>query len=125
MDGFQEFHGEVREHGNMCITTSLAVELLEIVENTLSLIDLLSGNVFTIADIGHIDKPQPDMFLHAAKTRYASAEVSRYRKCPSWRGNRQEDGDEMYRVNYDLRKRKLKQADPVVGSFAQIDLSQF
>jgi HAD superfamily hydrolase (TIGR01509 family) len=49
-------------------------ELSAIVEKILDLSCLFAGNIFSIADVGHIGKPQPDIFLYAAKRLHATVE---------------------------------------------------
>src|SRR5688572_12525569 len=74
IEGFLEFYQTVQRQYKTCIATALNGELLAIVEKTLGLSRLFAGDVFSIADVGHVGKPQPDIFLYAVKRLQATAE---------------------------------------------------
>jgi len=74
IEGFLEFYQTMRGHYKTCIATALTGDLLAIVERTLDLPNLFSGNLFSIADVGNIGKPQPDIFLYAAEKLLAPVE---------------------------------------------------
>jgi beta-phosphoglucomutase-like phosphatase (HAD superfamily) len=52
---------------NTRIAMVLNADLLNIVEKTLGLFRLFAGNVFSIDDVGHVRKPQPDIFTLRSK----------------------------------------------------------
>jgi beta-phosphoglucomutase-like phosphatase (HAD superfamily) len=74
IEGFPDFYQRVQRQYKTCIATALNGELLAIVEKTLGLSRLFAGNVFSIADVGHVGKLQPDIFLYAAKRLHAPVE---------------------------------------------------
>jgi beta-phosphoglucomutase-like phosphatase (HAD superfamily) len=74
IEGFGEFYQKVRGDYKTCIATALTGDLLTIVERTLELSRLFAGNVFSIADVGNIGKPQPNIFLYAARTLHTPVE---------------------------------------------------
>jgi beta-phosphoglucomutase-like phosphatase (HAD superfamily) len=74
IEGFTEFHQKAQRQYKTCVATALYGELLAIVEKTLGLSRLFTGNVFSIADVGHVGKLQPDIFLYAAKRLHMAVE---------------------------------------------------
>lgn len=67
MDGFPEFFDRVRGRYKTCIATSMPRELLEIADRELGLSGLFGDRLYCIADVGHRSKPDPALFLHAAR----------------------------------------------------------
>ena len=65
--GFQEFFAHVRHHYPVAIATSMERGYLKSVDSALLLSELFDNHVYSIEDIGHIAKPNPDIFLYAAK----------------------------------------------------------
>jgi beta-phosphoglucomutase len=64
--GFQQFHDRIRSLYKTCVATSLDKALLEIVDRQLGIFSLFHGNVFSIADVGYVSKPNPRLFLYSA-----------------------------------------------------------
>jgi HAD superfamily hydrolase (TIGR01509 family) len=67
MPGFKEFHAKVRGEYKTAIATSKEREFLFKVDRGLKLHQYFGDQIYSIADIGFIAKPEPDIFLHAAK----------------------------------------------------------
>lgn len=67
MPGFLEFYQSVRHRYPTAVATSMNGDLLEIVDRGLKLRALFGGRVFTIAEVGGRGKPDPAIFLHAAR----------------------------------------------------------
>ncbi len=65
--GFLEFFARVSSRYKTCIATAMAPELLPLVDRRLGLSALFGERIFTLADVGYRAKPEPDLFLHAAK----------------------------------------------------------
>src|SRR5581483_2511032 len=67
IDGFLDFYQQVLEEYKICIATAMDRILFQMVENILHLDNLFNRNIFFIDDVGGKGKPEPDIFLHAAK----------------------------------------------------------
>jgi len=64
IEGFLEFYQKVQGKYKISIATAPTGELVVLVEKTLDLFSLFAGNMFSIADVRYIGKPQPDIFLY-------------------------------------------------------------
>jgi beta-phosphoglucomutase len=84
IEGFSEFYQKVQGKYKTCIATSLTEDLLAIVEKMLNLSGLFAGNLFSIADVRHIGKPQPEIFLYAARRLHATVECFLSSKTLRW-----------------------------------------
>jgi HAD superfamily hydrolase (TIGR01509 family) len=67
LGGFPEFFGRVRGRHKTCVATSMSREILEIADRRLGLSELFGGRIYCIADVGNRSKPDPALFLHAAR----------------------------------------------------------
>jgi HAD superfamily hydrolase (TIGR01509 family) len=67
IDGFEDFYRFIEKKHKVCIATSMDRALFQIVENILNLQSLFTRNIFFIDDVHGKGKPQPDIFLYAAK----------------------------------------------------------
>lgn len=67
IDGFERFYSRIRDNYKTCIATAMDKDLLVRVDKRLGLSDLFSGSVFSIADVDYVSKPDPAIFLFAAK----------------------------------------------------------
>lgn len=64
--GFLDFHGRARARCATALATAMATELLPVVRRTLAL-DGLFDAVVSLDDVGGRSKPEPDLFLAAAR----------------------------------------------------------
>lgn len=127
MRGFEEFFERMKNKNyKMAIGTALDKELLEIVDEKLNLSKMFNGSVCCIQDVGNLSKPNPAIFLHAAKLVGSLPE-----SCVVI-----EDGPRGIEaaINAGMRnigitttytKEKLEDADFVVNSFNQISDEMF
>lgn len=74
LEGFLTFHAQVRAFCQTCMATSLAPELLAVTDRSLGLSHLFAGKVFSLTDVGSRGKPEPDLFLFAARQLGSPAE---------------------------------------------------
>jgi beta-phosphoglucomutase len=74
LEGFLTFHAQVRDFCKTCVATSLAPDLLSVVDRSLGLSRLFADRVFSLAHVGNKGKPEPDLFLFAADQLCAQAE---------------------------------------------------
>jgi len=65
--GFQEFFKGVRGKYKTCVATSMAEELLEIIDRRLGLSKLFDDRIFSLVDVGYRSKPNSALFLYAAR----------------------------------------------------------
>jgi beta-phosphoglucomutase len=67
VEGFGDFFNKVRDRYKTCIATAMDQELLVLVDRNLGLSELFAGHIYTLADVGFRSKPNPDVFLYAAR----------------------------------------------------------
>lgn len=65
--GFLDFFDRIKNKYKTGVGTSIERPFLAIVDNKLGITKMFKGHVYSIADIGFISKPNPDIFLHVAK----------------------------------------------------------
>ena len=65
--GFEDFYAKIRDTHKTAIATSMERRFIHDVDQRLHLNQLFDGHIYSIEDIGFIAKPNPDIFLHAAK----------------------------------------------------------
>jgi beta-phosphoglucomutase-like phosphatase (HAD superfamily) len=125
LNGFLEFFMQFRSNYKTCIATSLASNLLASLEKSLQLSSLFAGNVFSIADVGNVGKPAPDLFLFAARrldTQAAHCLV--IEDAPLGIAAAKRAGMRCVALTTTYEREMLTEADLIVESFAQLDLSQ-
>ena len=123
--GFFQFYVKVCNHYKTCLATSLARELLAIVENTLNLKNFFTENIFSIADVGDRGKPQPDIFLYAVKKLHAKVENCLViEDAPLGIEAAKRAGMKCIALTTTYRKERLSQADFVVDQYREIDLEK-
>ncbi|MBN1350001.1 HAD family phosphatase [candidate division KSB1 bacterium] len=68
IDGFADFFSQIRRNGySTAVATTCSDELLEIVETRLRLAAYFGDHIYTLTHVHGKSKPEPDLFLHAAK----------------------------------------------------------
>lgn len=126
MSGFREFFQSVRSHYQTCIATSMPEELLAIVDGRLGLSGLFGGQVFSLIAVGYRSKPNPDIFLHAAKQLDAEpANCLVIEDAPHGVEAARRAGMKCIGLATTFDRQTLSRADCVVKSFAEIDLAGF
>ena len=126
MSGFREFFQRVRSDYQTCIATSMPEELLAIVDGRLGLSRLFGGKIFSLIAVGYRSKPNPDIFLHAAKQLGAEpASCLVIEDAPHGVEAACEAGMKCIGLTTTFDRQTLSRADSVVDSFAQIDLARF
>lgn len=126
LTGFLEFHAKVKALHRTCLATSLAMELLELVDRRLGLSALFSDHVFSIADVGNIGKPAPDVFLFAARQLHTPAEHCLViEDAPLGIEAARRAGMPCVALTSTYGREQLGAADAVVDRFSEIDLGKF
>jgi beta-phosphoglucomutase len=67
ISGFKSFFHTVQANFDVALATAMDVELFELADARLELTSLFKGNVVTLRDVNFRSKPQPDLFLCAAR----------------------------------------------------------
>lgn len=67
MDGFEEFFEKVRGQYKTCLATAMPEEFFAIVKTRLRLKEFFGNNMFSLKDVENRSKPDPALFLYAAK----------------------------------------------------------
>ncbi len=65
--GFLDFFAKVKNRYLTAVATAMEQGLLNLVVEKLDLRKYFGGHIYSIAEIGYVPKPNPDIFLHAAK----------------------------------------------------------
>ena len=65
--GFKEFFDRVKDNYKLAVGTSMERPFIERVERHLDLSHYFGDHIYSVSDIGFITKPNPDIFLYAAK----------------------------------------------------------
>lgn len=124
IEGFLEFYRKTHGHYKTCIATALTGDLLATVERTLDLSRLFSGNVFSINDVGNIGKPQPDIFLYAARKLHVPVEHCLViEDAPLGVEAAKRAGMKCLALTTTYKREMLSAADWIVNGYGEIDLS--
>lgn len=65
--GFLDFFAKVKDSYLTAVATAMEQSLLDMVVERLELRELFGGHIYSIAEIGYVPKPNPDIFFRAAK----------------------------------------------------------
>lgn len=122
VNGFEEFFNE---HQNLlsAIATSLRSENLKSVDNHLHLKKIFQNHVYNIYETGVRSKPNPDIFLYAAKQ--LNTEPARclvFEDAPNGIEAARRAGMPCVALTTTFPRKHLKQADVVVDSFSEINI---
>jgi beta-phosphoglucomutase-like phosphatase (HAD superfamily) len=125
LEGFLTFHTQVRAFCKTCIATSLAPDLLSVVDRSLELSDLFSGKVFSLAHVGNKGKPEPDLFLFAARQLGSPVEHCLViEDAPLGVEAAKRAGMRCVALTSTYKRELLTAADLVVDQFQEIDLNK-
>jgi len=122
--GFREFLERIRIDYQTCVATSMPEELLAIVDGRLGLAKLFPGRIFSLIAVGYRSKPNPDIFLHAARQMNAKpADCLVIEDAPNGIEAARRAGMKCVALTTTFDRQTLSRADHVVDSFSQIDLA--
>lgn len=121
--GFMEFFtASVSKHPR-AIATGLEREFLAAVDARLHLSEMFNGHVYSIEDIGFIGKPNPDIFLYAAKHLGADpAECLVIEDAPNGVAAARAAGMRCAAITNTVSKERLAGADQIVDTYSEIVL---
>jgi len=124
--GFEDFFKRAQATGiKTCIATSSVDELLELARHRLKLDEKFNGTIFKASDVGNVSKPNPAVFLHAAKQ--MGVELNRclvIEDAP--KGVQAANTASMYSIGITtgLPKEALFEANMVINSYSEFDLKK-
>jgi beta-phosphoglucomutase-like phosphatase (HAD superfamily) len=123
LEGFLTFHAQVQAFYKTCIATSLAPDLLSVVDRSLGLSCLFAGKVFSLVHVGNKGKPEPDLFLFAARQLGSQAEHCLVvEDAPLGVEAAKRAGMKCVALTSTYKRELLTAADRVVDHFQEIDL---
>jgi len=121
--GFQEFFAHVRPHYQTAIATSMERGYIATVDQTLFLNKLFDGHIYSIEDIGFVSKPNPDIFLYAARELNVAPEHCLViEDAPNGVEAAHRAGMRVVALTTSTTREHLTSADQVVDRYAEIKL---
>lgn len=122
--GFQDFYENVRGKYKLAIGTSLDRQLLEVIDKRMGLRKLFYNNVWCIEDVGNLSKPDPAIFLYAAKMLKSSPESCVViEDSPRGIEAAKNAGMKCIGLATTYDRSKLSAADLIVNSYSEIKLN--
>ena len=122
MQRFLDFYRKIKQKYKKCIATSMDKELLDIVDERLGLTELFGSNIFSIAEVGYISKPSPDLFIYAANMMHSKPiNCLVFEDSPYGVQAAKRAGMKCIALTSTYKSEMLSQADMIVESFSQIN----
>jgi len=122
--GFLEFFGKVRDKYLTAVATAMEQGLMDMVVERLELRQYFGEHIYSIAEIGYVPKPNPEIFLHAAKKLGVEpAECLVIEDSPNGIEAARRAGMRCAALTTTFGRERLEGADQVVGGFEGIDLT--
>lgn len=122
--GFREFYNRVQRKYKTCMATSMAEDLLKIVDRRLNLLTLFDGKIFSLVEVGYRSKPAPDLFLYAARKLESKVEnCVVIEDSPHGVEAARRAGMKCIALMTTYDEEKLSGADLFADSYAEIDLT--
>lgn len=123
IEGFEAFFCRVEKNFKTCVATAMDRDLLQLVDSHLGLSQLFSGHIYSVADVGFRSKPNPDVFLHAARKMNSVPECCMViEDSPHGIEAARRAGMLSIGITTTYGRDKLLAADLVVDTFEEIDL---
>ncbi|OGE37956.1 hypothetical protein A3B45_03900 [Candidatus Daviesbacteria bacterium RIFCSPLOWO2_01_FULL_39_12] len=125
VDGFIDFFNSIKDNYKTAIATSSEREFLKLFNERLNLNGLFGNHIYSIADIGHISKPNPDIYLQAAKNLGVPPTLCvGIEDAPNGIEALRRAGMKSVAITTSTTKENLSSADLIVDSFSEIDLTR-
>jgi HAD superfamily hydrolase (TIGR01509 family) len=122
--GFEEFYAQIKAKYPTAIGTSMEHRFISDVDQRLHLTQLFGEHIYSIEDIGFIAKPNPDIFLHAAKNLGVDpADCLVIEDSPHGVDAAHRAGMQCAAIIFTTTKERLAAADQVVHHYSQIKLT--
>ena len=123
INGFLDFYNKVHRKYKICIATSLDEELLQIADQKLALASLFNGHVYSLKHVDFKSKPDPDIFLYAArKLKSKPVNCVVIEDSPNGIIAAKNAGMKSIAITTTYVREKLKDADIIIDSFSDIVL---
>ena len=123
MPGFKEFFAATASKYPRAIATALERDFLAAIDAKLHLSEMFNGHVYSIEDIGFVSKPNPDIFLYAAKHLGADpAECLVIEDAPNGVAAARAAGMRCAAITNTVSHERLVGADQIVDTYAAIVL---
>jgi HAD superfamily hydrolase (TIGR01549 family) len=125
---FKRFYKEevVKKGLKSAIATSMYPQLMKVVDKRLGLYKLFKGNVSTIDQVGYKGKPNPAIFLHAAKSVGVAPEnCVVIEDAPNGIAGAKKAGMRCVGLAVTYDRSLLTEADIVVDSYSQLSFKRF
>lgn len=121
--GFETFYDHVKTQYKTAIATSMERRFIKDMDGRLHLTRLFQGQVYSIEDIGFIAKPNPDIFLHAAKQLDVDpAHCLVIEDAPHGVEAAHRAGMQCTAITITTTRERLSPADQIVDHYSEIDL---
>lgn len=126
IEDFEDFYNTIKAKYRTCIATAMDNGMLSLADERLGLAKLFRGNLFSIAEVRYVAKPQPDIFLHAARRLGSQVEQCLViEDAPLGVEAAKRAGMRCIALTTTYRREQLIQADLVVDGYAHIDIGWF
>ncbi|MGH9022402.1 MAG: HAD family hydrolase [Acidimicrobiia bacterium] len=124
ISGFVEFFGKVSPLFKTAIATAMDLVLFDLVDQRLGVRRLFHDNIFSLEDVAHRSKPEPDLFLFAASALgSAPSESLVIEDAPYGVEAARRAGMGCIALATTYPPSLLLAADMVISSYAEIDVS--
>ncbi len=121
--GFLEFFEAKVKNYPRAVATSLERDFIAAVDARLHLTDMFGDHIYSIEDIGHISKPNPDIFLHAAKQLGVEpAECLVFEDAPNGVAAAKAAGMRCVAITNSVTRERLAGATQIVDAYSEIKL---
>jgi beta-phosphoglucomutase-like phosphatase (HAD superfamily) len=125
MPGFMEFFTATASKYPRAIATALERDFLAAIDAKLHLSEMFNGYVYSIEDIGFISKPNPDIFLYAAKNLGADPdECLVIEDAPNGVVAAKAAGMQCVAITNTVSKERLVGADQIIDTYSAIVLQK-
>jgi beta-phosphoglucomutase len=122
--GFQSFFCKCRNQYKTCVATAMDDVLLDLVDERLGLSCMFGERIFTLTHVKHRSKPNPDIFLYSADQ--IGSKPSRcmvIEDSPHGIEAARRAGMKSTAITTTYPEALLKEANFIVNTYAQIDIS--
>ncbi|UJP08333.1 MAG: HAD family phosphatase [Nitrosomonas sp.] len=124
IEGFLPFYESVRSRYKTCVATAMDQDLLQLVDRHLHLSALFENRIYTLDKVGYRSKPNPDIFLYAARQLGSAPEnCVVIEDAPHGIDAAKSAGMCCIAITTTYDPEKLQKADVVVHAYADIDLA--
>jgi len=125
VDGAREFIEKIKPTWSIAIATALDKTLLAVVEEKLGLSELFGEHIYSVEDIGNISKPDPAIFLYAAKQLGVAPEhCIVLEDAPMGVLGAKNAGMKCVALTTSTTRDKLSLADSIVDAYSEIRLEE-